>query len=86
MAGFEAAAGTLGVLDDPVNHGRLGRRDSEVARPDSEPAVHGPLRIVGTGEFTYAPFRLAERLRWGLADEQPCKSAGAANRTTHNRR
>lgn len=62
VAGFEAAAGTLGVLDDPVNHGRLGRRDSDVAGPDREPAVHGPLRIVGTGEFTYAPFRLAERL------------------------
>lgn len=62
VAGFEAAAGTLGVLDDPVNHGRLGRRDSDVAGPDSEPAVHGPLRLVGTGEFTYAPFRLAERL------------------------
>ncbi len=26
------------------------------------PSVEGPLRIVGTGEFTYLPFRLAERM------------------------
>ena len=60
---FVADAGSLGRLAGRANHGRLGLRAPVVTRPDGElPAGTGPLRIVGTGEFTYLPFLLAERL------------------------
>jgi len=60
---FAAEAGSLGRMAEHVNHGRLGLRAS-VATPPTTPLPGGtkPLRIVGTGEFTYLPFRLAERL------------------------
>jgi len=60
---FDAQAGSLGRMDRHVNHGRLGLR-TPVATPPATPLPpgDGPLRIVGTGEFTYLPFRLAERL------------------------
>ncbi|MDR6113183.1 MULTISPECIES: phosphoribosyltransferase domain-containing protein [unclassified Sphingomonas] len=61
--GFEARAGSLGIMATHVNYGRLGRSDSPDTLP-VEPLPEGtePLRIIGTGEFTYLPFRLAERL------------------------
>ncbi|MFK3889764.1 phosphoribosyltransferase domain-containing protein [Sphingomonas sp. NPDC079357] len=68
-AAFEQAAGSLGRMPEHRNFGRLG-----IAAPLAPPAitplpeVTGPLRIVGTGEFTYLPFRLAERLAAEGAD------------------
>ncbi|MDE8652321.1 phosphoribosyltransferase domain-containing protein [Novosphingobium album (ex Liu et al. 2023)] len=62
-AAFDMAAASLGRMDAHRNFGRLGL-DAPVADPPSAPLppVAGPLRIVGTGEFTYLPFRLAERM------------------------
>ncbi len=60
---FEAQAGSLGHMEHHVNHGRLGLQAVPVTPPSTFlPPGTGPLRIVGTGEFTYLPFRLAERL------------------------
>lgn len=60
---FAAQAGSLGRIANHVNHGRLGMREA-LATPPTTPLPPGarPLRIIGTGEFTYLPFRLAERL------------------------
>ena len=61
--GFEAAAGSLGRMAVHENFGRLGLSEPVVRPPvDELPAITGPLRVVGTGEFTYMPFRLAEML------------------------
>jgi hypothetical protein len=62
-AGFDTRAGSLGTMAAHVNYGRLGWWDSPDTLP-VEPLPEGttPLRIIGTGEFTYLPFRLAERL------------------------
>lgn len=60
---FEAAAGSLGRMPLHENFGRLGLSEPIASPPvDELPAITGPLRVVGTGEFTYLPFRLAERL------------------------
>lgn len=60
---FEAQAGSLGRIERHVNHGRLGLREVAVTPPSGLlPPGRGALRIIGTGEFTYPPFRLAERL------------------------
>lgn len=60
---FDAQAGSLGRLENAANFGRLGLRAPIDTPPACDlPAGRGPLRIVGTGEFTYLPFRLAERL------------------------
>lgn len=60
---FEAQAASLGQMADHVNHGRLGLLASPTTAPSSAlPPGARPLRIIGTGEFTYLPFRLAERL------------------------
>lgn len=60
-AAFDTAAASLGRMTSHRNVGRLG-----IAEPVSHlpplPPIPGPLRIVGTGEFTYLPFRLAETL------------------------
>lgn len=62
-AEFEAAAGSLGRMAAHVNFGRLGLGEPISLPPTSPlPGGVGPLRVVGTGEFTYLPFRLAERL------------------------
>lgn len=60
---FDMAAASLGRMAAHRNFGRLGI-EAPVAPPplSALPEVTGPLRIVGTGEFTYLPFRLAERL------------------------
>ena len=62
-AAFDAAAASLGRMASHRNFGRLGL-DAPIAPPPATalPAIAGPLRIVGTGEFTYVPFRLAEAL------------------------
>lgn len=62
-AGFEAQAGSLGQMTEHVNHGRVGLRAPVATAPTTAlPGGEHPLRIVGTGEFTYLPFRLAEQL------------------------
>ena len=66
VASFDAAARSLGTMAAHRNFGRLGR--SDVAREGD--ALVGELalapgsrvRVVGTGEFTYPAFRLAEAL------------------------
>ncbi|HYI48600.1 MAG TPA: phosphoribosyltransferase domain-containing protein [Allosphingosinicella sp.] len=55
------AAHAFGTMPAP-DFGRLGAA-GPFAQPDPPPLAPGtPLRIVGTGEFTYPPFLLAERL------------------------
>lgn len=62
-AGLAAPAGALGSLPHDANHGRLGIAEPIDTPPVMLPRRDGrPLRILGTGEFTYLPFRLAERL------------------------
>jgi adenine/guanine phosphoribosyltransferase-like PRPP-binding protein len=58
-----APAGSLGRLTAHRNRGRLGWTSDEVDLPDLPAIAPGtPLRIIGTGEFTYPPFRLAEAM------------------------
>jgi hypothetical protein len=68
-AAFEASAGSLGHMTGDVNHGRLGLH-APIATPPRDPLPDGAaaLRIVGTGEFTYLPFRFAEALEQGGRD------------------
>ncbi|AXB79495.1 phosphoribosyltransferase domain-containing protein [Novosphingobium sp. P6W] len=62
-AAFDMAAASLGLLATHRNFGRLGLDASVAPLPLTPlPPLTGPLRIVGTGEFTYLPFRLAERM------------------------
>jgi hypothetical protein len=62
-AGFETAAASLGRMASHRNFGRLGLSAPIAVRPVTTlPPITSPLRIVGTGEFTYLPFRLAEQL------------------------
>lgn len=56
-----ASTGSLGRLPAHRNRGRLGWRGEAIDMPDM-PRPSGPLRVVGTGEFTFPPFLLAERL------------------------
>lgn len=60
---FEAAAGALGTLPAGGPFGRLGIAEPAGFRlPDVDRLPPGsPLRVVGTGEFTYPPFLVAER-------------------------
>jgi hypothetical protein len=59
---FETAAPALGRLHPHRNFGRLGLR-APLAEPfPSCPPTTGPIRIIGTGEFTHPPFLLAETL------------------------
>jgi hypothetical protein len=62
--GFEAAAGALGTLPGAGPFGRLGVTEPAPFRlPDPHDLPpRGAVRIVGTGEFIYPPFLLAERL------------------------
>lgn len=63
---FEAAAGMLGALPRGGPFGRLGIAEpAGFGLPDLGGLALPPasaLRVVGTGEFTYPPFLLAERL------------------------
>lgn len=61
---FVAVAGHLGLIERHWNSGRLGVAAGDpMVLPDYAPSPgQRRLRIVGTGEFTYPPFLLAERL------------------------
>ncbi|AOH86061.1 hypothetical protein AWL63_20970 [Sphingomonas panacis] len=62
-AGFDQAAASLGRMASHRNVGRLGIAAPVAPPPDMAlPEITGPVRVLGTGEFTYLPFRLAERL------------------------
>ncbi|SDA14218.1 phosphoribosyltransferase domain-containing protein [Sphingomonas sp. NFR15] len=62
-AGFDRAAASLGRMRSHRNFGRLGIAAPVAPPPVSAvPEITGPVRVLGTGEFTYLPFRLAERL------------------------
>lgn len=62
-ATFDTVAASLGRMASHRNFGRLGLAAPIATFPDTPlPEASGPLRILGTGEFTYLPFRLAERL------------------------
>lgn len=61
-AAFTAAAPKLGTLERHRNFGRLGWSGEALALPDPQVPADAPLRVVATGEFTYPPFLLAERL------------------------
>ena len=55
--------GALGVLPKHRNRGRLGWIGDDIDIPPLPPGLpDGPLRVIGTGEFSYPPFLLAERL------------------------
>jgi hypothetical protein len=57
------APGSLGRMPHHENFGRLALSEPVHCSPTTDlPEITGPLRIVGTGEFTYLPFRLAETL------------------------
>jgi hypothetical protein len=60
---FAAAAPRLGDLRRHTNFGRLGTSaDAPLPLPDLDLPPSSRVRIVCTGEFTYPPFLLAERL------------------------
>jgi len=59
---FNSTAPKLGALDQRRNFGRLGWRGEPLPLPNPELPAGAPLRVVGTGEFTYPAFLLAERL------------------------
>lgn len=62
-AAFATAAASLGRMATHRNFGRLGIAAPISVEPLTPlPPLNRPLRIVGTGEFTYLPFRLAERM------------------------
>lgn len=66
----EAGMG-FGTMDGRRDHGRRGWTGaSPMPLPEASPPAPGgeALRIVGTGEFTYPPFLLAERLERAGAD------------------
>ena len=65
-ATFDTAARSLGGVPSHYNFGRLGRSDiaSEFDHLAASIALApaSRVRVIGTGEFTYPPFRLAEAL------------------------
>lgn len=60
--GFNRAAPALGTLAVHRNWGRLGWNGAPFDLPTTTMTAGEALRLVGTGEFTYPPFLLAERL------------------------
>lgn len=60
-ASFTSAAPVLGRMTQHRNYGRLGWDGGPLPLPKVS-APPGPLRVIATGEFTYPPFLLAERL------------------------
>jgi hypothetical protein len=67
-----AAAAGFGVAPTDVNFGRQGRLDVATEVDAMAERVRWrpgrPLLVVGSGEFTYPPFRVAERLEQAGAD------------------
>lgn len=65
-AGFDSAALAMGRMSPHRNFGRLGRSDiaseGDALADGLAPLIPARIRVLGTGEFTYPPFRLAERL------------------------
>lgn len=65
-AAFSAAAPALGALDQRRDFGRLGGRGDLIDYVAMAVRLDLPsgsrVRVLGTGEFTYAPFRLGEAL------------------------
>lgn len=59
--GIEAGS-VFGTMTGPGEFGRLGYAGAPALRLPELLAPARPVRIVGTGEFTYPPFLLAERL------------------------
>lgn len=59
---FATAAPRLGTLHHHANTGRLGVPAGSLPFPPFSTQNHARLRVIGTGEFTYPPFLLAERL------------------------
>ncbi len=69
MAKSLVRAGALGRARCGGRFGRLGLHRPIETPPDTAlPPATAPLRITGTGEFTYLPFRVAERLEQAGAD------------------
>lgn len=65
-ASFDRAALALGAMTRHHNFGRLGRTDVATDGDHFADALDLPpasrVRVIATGEFTYPPFRFAERL------------------------
>ena len=65
-AAFDQAARSLGTMTAHRNFGRLGRSDvadeGDVLAEGLQLAPGSRVRVLGTGEFTYPAFRLAEAL------------------------
>ncbi len=63
---FDRVAPRLGTMAAHRNFGRLGRADiaseGDPLRAKLDLAAYVPVRILGTGEFTYPAFRIAEAL------------------------
>jgi hypothetical protein len=84
-----APAGSLGSMAAHRNRGRIGLDRPCLELPDRLPPGLGtaPLRIVGTGEFTFLPFILAEQLEQAGLDvvvqatsRSPARIGGAIGR------
>lgn len=65
--GIEAGS-VFGTMTGPGDYGRLGYAGAPAFRLPALDPPEGPVRVVGTGEFTYPPFRLAEQLEQAGAD------------------
>lgn len=61
-ADFGRAAPALGRLEEHLNWGRLGWDGGALQLPEPSVPANARIRVVGTGEFTFPPFLLAERL------------------------
>ncbi len=62
---FASAAASLGRLENPVNFGRLGLVAPAIPPlyPFDTPSMPGSsIRMIGTGEFTYPAFQMAEAI------------------------
>jgi hypothetical protein len=84
-----APSGSLGSMAAHRNRGRIGLDRPCLELPDRLPPGLGraPLRIVGTGEFTFLPFILAEQLEQAGLDvvvqatsRSPARIGGAIGR------
>jgi hypothetical protein len=86
-ATFDRTAPALGHLPHHRNFGRLGWTGGALDLPDVDPRAQR-LRVIGTGEFTYPPFLLAELLAAEGRDvvvhatsRSPALPGGAIDRT-----